>query len=459
MGEVVLEERPDYIRGLSGRRLKAALVLAGLWSGVMTLHWLSWGAWLVYGLAGVLGVQALRLVLVSPRLGLPGGKPRELEAESLDAGGLAVESADCPRVALLVAAKNESAVIGRLVENLSRVDYPSDRLEIWVIDDHSEDETPELLRTLKQRYSNLKVFRRPAQASGGKSGALNQVWPLTQAEFIGIFDADAQVPLDVLRAVLPLFAAPEVGAVQTRKVIANPEVNALTWGQHLEMILDSYFQQQRIAVGGIGELRGNGEFVRRQALEACGGFNEATITDDLDLTLRLHFDGWRVEFLLHPGVLEEGVTTLSALWHQRNRWAEGGYQRYLDYWRLILANRTGTLKGVDLLGFIVIQYLLPMAMVPDLVMAIALGELPVLTPLSLFSLGLPTWALLRGLDRVEQASQAPRSSLLQRLGQTGFGLLYMMHWLVIMPVVTTRMAMRPKQLKWVKTVHTGEVTS
>lgn len=89
------------------------------------------------------------------------------------------------------------------------------------------------------------------------------------------------------------------------------------------MILDSYFQQQRIALGGIGELRGNGQFVRRSALDQCGGWNEETITDDLDLTIRLHLDNWKIGFLLNPAVNEEGVTKAIALWHQRSRWAEG----------------------------------------------------------------------------------------------------------------------------------------
>ena len=46
---------------------------------------------------------------------------------------------------------------------------------------------------------------------------------------------------------------------------------------------------------------------RRQALEQCGGWNEETITDDLDLTMRIHFSGWDIHLLLHPPVGEEGV--------------------------------------------------------------------------------------------------------------------------------------------------------
>jgi 1,2-diacylglycerol 3-beta-glucosyltransferase len=72
------------------------------------------------------------------------------------------------------------------------------------------------------------------------------------------------------------------------------------------MALDAYVQQQRIAFGGIGELRGNGQFVRRTALERCGGWNEETITDDLDLTFRLHLDQWDIEILTCAAVEEEG---------------------------------------------------------------------------------------------------------------------------------------------------------
>jgi len=62
-------------------------------------------------------------------------------------------------------------------------------------------------------------------------------------------------------------------------------------------------------------------------LERCGLWNE-TITDDLDLTLRLHLDQWDIE-VVASAVQEEGVTSAIALWRQRNRWAEGGYQRWI----------------------------------------------------------------------------------------------------------------------------------
>ena len=268
-----------------GRRHKAAVVLTIVWSGTIALNLVSWGSWFVLGLTTVFGIHALRVVLARPRR---------------SSKSIAAENLVYPYVSLLVAAKNEEAVIGNLVAALCSLEYPDERYEVWVVDDNSTDRTPVLLEQLELEYNNLKVLRRSAGAGGGKSGALNQVLPLTRGEILAVFDADAQLSPDLVQHVIPLFEQDSVGAVQVRKAIANANTNFWTQGQVAEMALDTHLQQQRIALGGIGELRGNGQFVRRTALERCGGWNEETITDDLDLTLRLHLNQWEIEFLSFP---------------------------------------------------------------------------------------------------------------------------------------------------------------
>ncbi|MGB5633847.1 MAG: glycosyltransferase family 2 protein, partial [Waterburya sp.] len=262
---------------------------------------------------------------------------------------------------------------------------------------------------------------------------------------------------DLLRRVVPMFEEEKIGAVQVRKAIANYDENIWTQGQAEEMALDSYFQQQRIASGGIGELRGNGQFVRRTALESCGGWNEETITDDLDLTIRLHLDNWKIGFLLTPPVLEEGVTNANSLWHQRNRWAEGGYQRYLDYWRYIFRTPMGFGKRIDLLCWMLLQYIVPAANVPDGVMAIARHRLPLLSPITALLFVWGFVGMFRGLIRIQASSgKAINLPLLLNIaGQSWRGLIYMLHWQIVMLSITVRMSVRPKRLKWVKTVHEG----
>ncbi|MBW4673515.1 MAG: glycosyltransferase family 2 protein [Desmonostoc geniculatum HA4340-LM1] len=436
--ESVLEtETVSLPSRFQGRRRKAALVLTIVWSGTIALHLVSWASIFILGLTTVLGLHALVVVFTKPRR-----YPKEMQG-------------DYPYISVLVAAKNEEAVIAKLAQNLCNLDYPDGKYEVWVIDDRSTDNTPHLLAELQQKYDKLKVLTRSADAGGGKSGALNQVLPLTKGEIIAVFDADAQVTPDLLSQVIPLFQRENVGAVQVRKAIANAKENFWTKGQMAEMALDTWFQQQRTALGGIGELRGNGQFVRRSALLSCGGWNEETITDDLDLTIRLHLQKWDIECVFHPAVQEEGVTKAVALWHQRNRWAEGGYQRYLDYWDLILKNRMGGRKSWDLLMFMLIMYILPTAAVPDLLMAIARHRPPMLSPITSLSVTMSMVGMFTGLRRIRQDQKFSFSTYFILLLQTVRGSLYMLHWLVVMSSTTARMSVRPKRLKWVKTLHTG----
>jgi 1,2-diacylglycerol 3-beta-glucosyltransferase len=455
LSEPLLEPEVDEItpfsRGYAGRRGKAAIALTMIWSSTVALHLVSWGSWCAVGLTTLLALHVLRVMFARP---IP--VPEPLSSDEPD---------DYPYVSLLVAAKNEEAVIASLVEDLCQLDYPACRYDLWVIDDNSTDRTPVILKRLQQDYERLNVVVRPVNAKGGKSGALNQVWGQTQSDIIAVFDADAQVPKDLLRRVMPLFQREQVGAVQVQKAVSqalsrsHPQSSNL-WvqGQAAEMALDSYFQQQRIAIGGIGELRGNGQFVRRSALEGCGGWNEETITDDLDLTIRLHLDHWDIDFLMLPPVAEEGVTNAIGLWHQRNRWAEGGYQRYLDYWRLILRNRMGTAKTMDLLVFWITQYLLPTAAIPDFVMAIARSSSPMLAPATSLMVMFSMLGMIIGMKR-SRAGLPNEQSRLSRpshpLFQAVLGSLYMLHWLPVMASTTARMSLRPKRLKWVKTIHHG----
>ena len=436
--ELVVEVDPMSLPSrFQGRRRKAALMLTVVWSGTIALHLASWGSIFILGLTTLLGFHALVVVFARPRR----------YAKNIQG--------DFPCVSVLVAAKNEEAVIGKLVKNLCNLEYPGGQYEVWIIDDNSTDKTPELLAQLAQEYQQLKVIRRSPQASGGKSGALNQVLPLTKGEIVAVFDADAQVVPDLLLKVVPLFQREKVGAVQVRKAIANAKENFWTQGQMAEMALDTWFQQQRVALGGIGELRGNGQFVRRTALESCGGWNEETITDDLDLTLRLHLNQWDIDCTFCPAVQEEGVTNAIALWHQRNRWAEGGYQRYLDYWDLIVRNRMGTRKTWDMLMFMLSMYILPTAAIPDLFMALARHRLPILGSVTTLSVGMSVVGMFAGLKRIRQDEKFNISTSFLLLLQTLRGALYMLHWLVVMSSTTARMSLRPKRLKWVKTVHSG----
>ncbi|KAB1991106.1 glycosyltransferase family 2 protein, partial [Haemophilus parainfluenzae] len=135
--------------------------------------------------------------------------------------------------------------------------------------------------------------------------------------------------------------------------------------------------------------------------------------------------GWSIQFLLNPAVGEEGVERAAALWHQRNRWAEGGYQRYLDYWRLLAQNRLKPGKAFDMATFWFIQYGLPTVALPDFLMAVSRNRLPIFMPVSGLALTLSLIGMFCGIRRTQSVS------VWQAGWRTLQGNLYMLHWLLV----------------------------
>ena len=234
-----------------------------------------------------------------------------------------------PKVDVLVAARDEENVIERLVARLLSLEYPKEKISIWIIDDGSEDNTPNLLKDLSKNCSNLNVLRRTRESGGGKSGALNSVLEKTDGEWLFILDADAQLQSNVLLRAINLALKGGWSGVQLRKAVVNYDFNLIASFQAMEMAMDAVIQRGRLASGGVAELRGNGQLINRKILESCGGFNEQTITDDLDLSFRFLLTRAPIVIMWDPPVQEEAVESIPALFRQRKRWAEGGLQRFL----------------------------------------------------------------------------------------------------------------------------------
>jgi len=428
------------------RRAKSALFLLACLGAGMAPHWLppAQSFWPAIAMAVVLGGYSIRTVLL-----------QGLGSDERSAGPVPVAGLNpLPAVDVVVAARDEQAVIVRLVEHLAQLRYPEGSLRLWVVDDGSSDRTPELLADLQQRLSLLQVVRREPDAGGGKSGALNLVLQQLQGRWLLVLDADAQLQVDTLERLIPFAEAGGWAAVQLRKAVANAQVNLLTRAQAMEMALDAVIQQGRLASGGIAELRGNGQLLRRDAVLACGGFNEATVTDDLDLSFRLLVGSQPIGVLWDPPVREEAVLTLAALLRQRQRWAEGGLQRFFDYGGSLLSERLNPKQKLDLIGFFLLQYAMPVLAVADLLGAAVTRTLPCIWPLSIVALGLSGLAIVRGCRRPSEGPALPQMTPLAML----LGIVYLGHWFVVIPWVTLRMALLPKRLVWAKTLHVGEGT-
>ena len=263
-----------------------------------------------------------------------------------------------PFVSIMIPAHNEESVIKNTVENISTIDYPN--YEIILIDDRSSDNTATVIKELADKYENVIAMIRDKGAFPGKSAVLNDALSVAKGDAILVFDADATVEPDFLNKLIPHIEPADIGAVQARKVIRNKDVNILTRCQYNEYTMDTQLQIGRDAVKGAVELRGNGELIKRQALEDIGGWNNYTITDDLDMSTRLHIKGWDIRFCPDACVYEEGIVYLFPLFRQRRRWLEGTIRRYLEHSWAALCSKKMSIKARFDMAMYITEFIMPM---------------------------------------------------------------------------------------------------
>ena len=273
-----------------------------------------------------------------------------------------------PLVTVMIPAHDEETVISNTVENILSMDYPN--FEIIVIDDRSSDNTASVIKDLEAKHAQVRALIREKDAFPGKSAVLNDALKIAQGEAILVFDADATVEPDFLNKLIPHLEPADVGAVQARKIIRNKDVNFLTRCQNNEYTFDTYLQVSRDAIKGAVELRGNGELIKRQALEDIDGWNNYTITDDLDMSTRLHIKGWDVRFCPDACVYEEGIVYVFPLFRQRRRWLEGTIRRYLEYFGAAMKSKKMSLRARLDMAVYITQFIMPLWFMMEVVFRI-----------------------------------------------------------------------------------------
>ena len=318
-------------------------------------------------------------------------------------------------------------------------------------DSGSADKTPLILERLSREFDKLKIISRSANAGGGKSGALNYALKFTHGEWILILDADAQLKKDTLLRLFSFVFEGSWSAVQLRKSVINVSKNFLTTCQSMEMAMDAIFQYGRLSVAGVSELRGNGQLIKKEVLLKCGSFNEDTVTDDLDLSLRLLLSNAKIGILWDPPVMEEAVENISALFSQRQRWAEGGLQRFFDYGEQLFSKKIELIQKFDLTYFFILQYALPIISMIDLILSITLAESPCYWSISITAFTLSGIAVWYGSSCKSEGPTLQNLNLMMMLAS----LVYLSHWFLVIPWVTIKMSIFPKKILWKKTIHTG----
>jgi len=233
---------------------------------------------------------------------------------------------ELPRLTVQLPIFNERYVIERLLEAVTRLDYPREKLEIQVLDD-STDETGMVCSRLVAEYAQAGhpiSYHHRDNREGFKAGALAEGMKAASGEFIAIFDADFVPQPQVLRQMIDYFTDPAVAVVQGRWTWLNRRYSNLTEVEAI--LLDGHFVVEhggRNFSGRFFNFNGTAGMWRRAAIEDAGGWQHDTLTEDTDLSYRAQLKGWR--FVYDPRIEcpSELPVEVNAFKAQQARWAKG----------------------------------------------------------------------------------------------------------------------------------------
>ncbi|HEY0261231.1 MAG TPA: glycosyltransferase [Lacisediminihabitans sp.] len=246
-----------------------------------------------------------------------------------------------PRVAVIIPAWNEGQVIGPSIDRLMALDYPADRIRIYVVDDASTDSTPEVVRAKAELYPGSVFHLRRATGGEGKAHTLNyglrEILRDDWMQATLIMDADVIYLPDSLRKMTRHLADETVGAVTAYIREGSADKTYLTRFIAFEYVLAQLAARRAQNVtGALACLAGGAQLHSRRNLEDLGGqIDTSTLAEDTITTFETQLRGRRAVFEPNAVVLAEEPQSIRALWKQRLRWARGNLQvtaRYRRYW-------------------------------------------------------------------------------------------------------------------------------
>lgn len=231
-----------------------------------------------------------------------------------------------PSLSVLVPAHNEELVIERTVVALAKQEYASENYEIIVVNDGSTDKTGEVVQRLQKEIPNLKLVNVPPGEGGkGKSRTLNVGFKHTTGDLIAIFDADNTPEPSCLRLLVTVLQNDtKLVAVNSKVRTRNKNASWLTRFINLEFIYFQWlFQGGRWHWFRLSMLMGTGYVIYKETLDLLGGFDENSLVDDTEMSLRIFRGNYRIRWVPFATTWEQEPDTFKVWFKQRTRWSIG----------------------------------------------------------------------------------------------------------------------------------------
>lgn len=235
------------------------------------------------------------------------------------------------KYAVVIAARNESNVIGHLIESIKRQNYPSNLLDIFVVADNCTDNTQEVARK-----AGAIVFERFNKQRVGKGYALDYAFKIIKSKYSRyegyfIFDADNLLDENYISEMNKVFDN-NYKIITSYRNSKNYDTNWISAGYSLWFLREARFLNNSRMILKTGcAVSGTGFLVHDDIIEKNNGWKHHLLTEDIEFSIDNAIQGELIGYCDKAKIYDEQPYDFEQSWNQRLRWAKGFYQVFANY--------------------------------------------------------------------------------------------------------------------------------
>lgn len=242
-----------------------------------------------------------------------------------------------PKVTIIVPCWNEEKTIYKTVRSILDLNYPKEKISIFLINDGSTDGTFKVIERFR-KYSNIKIFHKE---NGGKYTALNLGLEHLETDFFGCLDADSIADPESLVRIMGYFEKDSKVMAVSPSIMAFNSKNIIQNAQKAEYHMSVYIKKMLGFLGAIHVTPGPLTIFRKKVFNDLGPYRHAHNTEDMEIAYRMQKHHYKIEQCNDAYVYTNTPKTIKKLYKQRLRWIYGFINNTIDYKGMFLKKKYG----------------------------------------------------------------------------------------------------------------------
>ncbi len=244
-----------------------------------------------------------------------------------------------PTISICIPAYNEGKNIKETIKSVVGLDYPKEKIEIFVVNDGSKDNTQKEAEKAIKQYSDRNIILLN-QKNKGKGAAMNSALKIATGEYFVCLDADSIVDKKALKIMLPHFYHKNIVSVLPVLKVQHKS-NLIRKIQYCEYLVNFFYKRIMSRLNCVHVTPGPFAIYRREIIQKIGGFDENNLVEDLEMAFRLQKANFEIVQLLNPNILTKAPKNYLQFYRQRNRWYKGSLLNVFKYRKLVFNKAYG----------------------------------------------------------------------------------------------------------------------